>query len=338
MAATHKSKIKSASAQHRPLPPLARLTTAKTAYVQFKSAPFPYRGRIPDSGKPFLDVTENDRHGHTSRDGVHWEDQIYHDSRVLLYIPNGFDVRRPALMVVFFHGNGALLERDVVERQQVVAQLQRSGINAVLVVPQFAMDALDSSAGRMWQRRAFAEFITEAGVQLSTLYGDSRAKVALTKLPIVLVAYSGGYLPAAWSLARGGIESRIRGVVLFDALYGQLDKFSDWFLRARKSAFCMSAFTESTQDGNEAMMEDLHDAGLRVQTSLPTSLTPGSVAFIRSAPNIKHEDFVTLAWTENPLTAVLSKIPGYSQVPLAPKKSPTKKQHKLSSKSAKTKK
>jgi hypothetical protein len=194
------------------------------------------------------------------------------------------------------------------------------------------MDALDSSAGRMWQRRAFAEFIIEAGLQLSTLYGDSRAKAALTKLPIVLVVYSGGYLPAAWSLSRGGIESRIRGLVLFDALYGQLDKFADWFLRARKSAFCISAFTESTEDGNEAMMEDLHDAGVRIQTSLPTSLTSGSVAFIRSALSIKHEDFVTMAWTENPLTAVLTKIPGYSQAPPAPKKSPVNKQHKLSKK------
>ena len=50
-------------------------------------------------------------------------------------------------------------------------------------------------------------------------------------MPVILVAYSGGYLPAAFALAQGGAGERVRGVVLLDALYGEEDKFADWIER-----------------------------------------------------------------------------------------------------------
>ena len=113
---------------------------------------------------PFLDAADGERHGHTSlRGGIYWEDQTYSDRRVLLYIPKGFDPRRPALIVVFFHGNGATLARDVRDRQQVPRQVAESGLNAVLVAPQFAVDALDSSAGRFWEPGVFAQFLARPG-------------------------------------------------------------------------------------------------------------------------------------------------------------------------------
>ena len=62
----------------------------------------------------------------------------------------GFDPKRPAVMVVFFHGHGANLAQDVYDRQQVPAQITAAGVNAVLVAPQFAVDAADSSAGKFW--------------------------------------------------------------------------------------------------------------------------------------------------------------------------------------------
>ena len=123
---------------------LAPLPASKTALVPFDVSPFPYRGEVPEKNRPFLDVVDGDRHGHASeRGGTYWEDQTYSDRRVLLHIPKGFDPRRPALIVVFFHGNEATLARDVRNRQQVPRQVAESGLNAVLVAPQFAVDALD---------------------------------------------------------------------------------------------------------------------------------------------------------------------------------------------------
>ena len=51
------------------------------------------------------------------------------DARVL-HIPEKFDARRPAVMIVFFHGHGATLERDVRDRQRVPEQISHSGANA----------------------------------------------------------------------------------------------------------------------------------------------------------------------------------------------------------------
>ena len=53
-------------------------------------------------------------------------------------------------------GNNATLSRDVIARQQIVRQLSDSGLNAVLVAPQLALDAQDSSAGRFWSAGGFA--------------------------------------------------------------------------------------------------------------------------------------------------------------------------------------
>ena len=81
-------------------------------------------------------------------------------------------------------------------------QLSDSGLNAVLVAPQLAVDAKDSSAGRFWSSGGFASFLSEAQSKLGDLYPNARG--AFRRMPIVIVAYSGGYLPAAYSLAVGG--------------------------------------------------------------------------------------------------------------------------------------
>ena len=120
---------------------------------------------------------------------------------LLIAVARGFDIRKPALIVVFFHGNGATLSRDVLDRQQVAAQLGASNLNAVLVAPQFAVDAADSSAGRFWQRGVFKKFVDEATRKLALQYHDRRVESAFKPSKVVLVAYSGGYLPASWSLA-----------------------------------------------------------------------------------------------------------------------------------------
>ncbi len=68
-------------------------------------------------------------------------------------------------------------------------------------------------------------------------------------MPIVIVAYSGGYLPAAYSLAVGGDQGRVRGLVLLDALYGERDKFVSWAEGPGRSAFFVSAYSTSSQRG-----------------------------------------------------------------------------------------
>ena len=290
---------------------LNAIPATKTALIPFDVTPFPYSGMIPDTGKPFLDVVEGDRRGHSSpRGGVVWEDQAYHDHRVLLSIPAGFDLNRPAVIVVYFHGNNATLERDVVTRQQVPRQLADSGLNAVLIAPQFALDARDSSAGRFWEPNVFGRFIDEAASRLGTLYGSERAAEVLRQAPVLLVSYSGGYLPTAYSLKYWGDSSRLRGVVLLDSTYGEQDKFADW-IASRRDAFFFSAYSKSTSDGNLTLQQQLAQRGVGFATAIPATLGGGSVVFLAAPDGVEHNDFVTRAWAADPLAAVLSRVPGF---------------------------
>src|ERR1700704_172718 len=297
---------------------LAPLPSSKTALVPFDVTPFPYHGDVPDKNRPFLDVLDGERRGHsTVRGGTYWENQTYSDQRVLLHIPKGFDPRRPALMVVFFHGNEATLARDVGERQAVPRQVTESGLNAVLVAPQFAVNALDSSAGRFWEPGVFAQFVREAGERLTELYGDARARGTFHAAPVVVAAYSGGYNPAAFVLQSGRADDRLRGVALFDALYGEYDKFAGW-LEKRPPAFFVSTFGKASREENATLQRMLTARDIPFQNALPANLARGSVAFIAATDDVKHIDFMTEAWVNDPLKVVLRRIPGFTRTSTVP--------------------
>jgi hypothetical protein len=298
-------------------PALAQpLPATRTALVPFDISPFPYRGEVPEKHMPFLDVMNGERHGHTSqRGGVYWEDVTYSDRRVLLSIPKGFDIRRPALIVVFFHGNGATLARDVRNRQQVPRQIADSGLNVVLVAPQFAVDAQDSSAGRFWEPTVFNQFVDEAMGRLATLHGDPRAQQAFAAAPVVLVAYSGGYMPAIYAMTVGGAAKRLRGVILLDALFGEIDTFANW-LSQKPPAFFVSAYGKASRNENGELQRLLKESGVGFQTAIPRSLTPRSVTFVAADDTAEHNDFANTSWVKDPIKVLLARVPGFARTPL----------------------
>jgi len=279
-----------------------------TKLVSMKSSAFPYYGNNPASEAPFLNIAKGDRRGHRSYSGrVYWQDETYNDSRVLVHIPETFDLRKPGVIVVFFHGNGATLERDVRDRQLVPQQISESGVNAVLLAPQMAVDAADSSAGKFWQPGGFKRFMNESADTLARLSGDPSAAKAFANMPIVIVGYSGGFLPTAWSLDVGGISDRVRGVILLDAVYGQLDKFASW-IENHRSGFFVSSYTHYTARHDRDLMQMLREKGIAVSEDMDGPLRPGSVVFVETPEGITHRDYVTRAWTNNPIEEVLVKM------------------------------
>lgn len=288
------------------------LGEAKTQLVAFDAAPFPYRGFLPDSRKPFLDKRDGERRGRAnSRGDVYWEDTTYADRRSLLYLPQGFDPAKPVLILLYLHGNGATLERDVAVRQAVPRQVAESGQNVALVAPQFAVDAADSSAGNFWRGGHFAKYLDEAAERLMRLYGNRSAGRGLNLASVVVVAYSGGYLPAAYALERGGANHRIKGVILMDALYGEEAKFAAWFAARRSQAFLLSAYTDSTKEENATLQGLLARRRIPFTRSLPRTLSAGTAAFVATGGLDMHGDFVTRAWGPDPLKQALAMIPGY---------------------------
>jgi len=280
----------------------------QTALIGLKSSAFPYLGNNPRTDEPFLNVSKGDRRGHRSYGGrVYWQDETYNDNRVLMHVPDHFDVRKPGVIVVFFHGNGATLERDVRDRQLVPQQISDSGVNAVLLAPQLAVDAADSSAGKFWQPGGLKRFVAESTDHLARLYGDPGAAKAFANMPVVIVGYSGGFLPAAWSLDAGGLGNRVRGVFLLDAVYGELDKFASW-IENNRSGFFVSAYTRYTKRHDRELMEMLKDKGIAISEDMDGPLRPGSAVFVETPEGVTHRDYVTHAWTENPVKEVLVKM------------------------------
>lgn len=285
-------------------PPREDLTTL----VSLKSSAFPYLGNNPHTDEPFLNVSKDGRRGHRSYGGrVYWQDQTFNDNRVLMHIPENFDVRKPGVIVVFFHGNGATLERDVRDRQMVPQQITDSGVNAVLLAPQLAVDAADSSAGKFWQPGGLKRFVAESADHLASLYGDPGAAKAFANMPVIIVGYSGGFVPTAWSLEVGGLGDRVRGVFLLDAVYGELDKFASW-IENNRTGFFVSAYTRYTQRHDQELMQMLKEKGIAISDEMDGPLRPGSVVFVKSPDGVRHRDYVTHAWTENPVKEVLVKM------------------------------
>ena len=87
------------------LPNLSAVKQANTRLIGFDNSAFPYGGKSPRG-------TPGSRHG---------------DNRVLVHVPPGFDARKPGVIVVFFHGHGATLERDVRDRQLLPRQITEFG-------------------------------------------------------------------------------------------------------------------------------------------------------------------------------------------------------------------
>jgi pimeloyl-ACP methyl ester carboxylesterase len=153
--------------------------------------------------------------------------------------------------------------------------------------------------------------VREAGDQLTKLYGDPRAAKTFSNMPIIIVAYSGGYLSAATSLERGGLKGRVRGVVLLDALYGELGGFADWISHNR-SGFFVSAWTQSTRGRNMELERMLSDRDVSfARGAIKTANLNGSVVFLPGDDGIRHRDFVNHAWTEMPIKDVLARLPEY---------------------------
>jgi len=285
-------------------PPHEDLTTL----VSLKSSAFPYFGNNPRSDQPFLNVSDGERRGHRSYSGrVLWQNETFNDNRVLMHVPESFDIRKPGVIVVFFHGHGATLERDVRNRQLVPQQITDSGVNAVLLAPQLAFDAADSSAGKFWEPGGLKRFVNESASHLAELYGDPDATKTFANMPVIIVGYSGGFVPAAWSLEVGGLGNRVRGVFLLDAVYGELDKFASW-VENNRTGFFISSYTRSTARHEQELIHMLRGKGIAVSEDIDAPLRPGSVVFIETPEGVRHRDYVTQAWTHEPLKDVLVKM------------------------------
>jgi len=238
------------------------------------------------------------------------------DDTVIVFVPDTFrfQAEEGISLLVHFHGHNSSAERAIAAhslREQLVDSRQ----NAILVVPQLALFAADSSCGKLASPGAFARLLggalsTAARVGRTTL-GASRFSERSALGRVCLSAHSGGYHAAACSLRHGGVE--ISETYLFDALYAESDVFRDWVLARRGdpatsrhklvSYFTVGAPTECLNNGLRASLERsgvLVSEELREGQLSRRDLSHADAVFVRT--EVAHS---SVTWETNALRDAL---------------------------------
>ena len=228
--------------------------------------------------------------GHTYEGKAYPADVHYSDSTVAIFVPKGFRASDATDLVFYFHGWRNNVD-DTLKQFKVAEQLEASGVNAVLVLPEGPKNAPDSFGGKLEETGVFAGLVADV---LGTL--KARGLVATTKpASIVLAGHSGAYRVMAFILTRGGLTANVREVYLFDALYGQAEKFAHWIDRFPGKLIDIYTADGGTKDPSRDFMDDLRAwdipfAAVPESAVTPDLLKKNRLVFIDSP--LGHDDVV----------------------------------------------
>lgn len=163
----------------------------------------------------------------------------YDDPTVIVFVPDHFRLpkARKVDVLVHFHGHNTTAKRATAAHL-LREQLHDSKQNALLVVPQGPVNAVDSSGGKLDRAGGLSRMLGELLQELrrsdaGKALGDSSLAGVKDVRHLCLSAHSGGYRVAASCVRRGGVN--VNETFLFDALYGEVAAFRSW-VAARKSA------------------------------------------------------------------------------------------------------
>jgi hypothetical protein len=259
---------------------LAQTTPApqgRTYLQPFASAPFPHASRAQ---------------GHRYEGQLYDAATHYSDSTVGIYVPQRYRDRSTADFVVHFHGwkNNV---HHVLERYRLREQIDASGRNAILIVPQGPKDAPDSGDGKLeLDPDGFARFMNDVAAWLRANGVISNERIGR----IIITAHSGGYGGAGGVLTRGGMNENVTDVILFDAAYGYYDAFANW-TKAAPPHHLLSVFTDDTSTGNAALMGMVQAAQPNIYVRLGDTLTAAALdtrapTFVLTT-SIAHDDLLT---------------------------------------------
>jgi hypothetical protein len=205
--------------------------------THLSSAPFPHPLRAA---------------GHTYQKQFFPADKHYYDSSVALFIPRGFRQTEAVDLLVHLHGWWNNIDTTL-SKYKLPQQLFESGKNAILVVPEGPRNAPDSFAGKLEDAGGLKRFITDV---VDFLFKESRIKTRSVG-KIILSGHSGGYHGISFALMRGGMADAVSEVYLFDALYGQTEKYARWIDHYPGKMITIYTDSGGTKEETEGLMEDL---------------------------------------------------------------------------------
>ena len=176
--------------------------------------------RITSSYTSFPDTAR--ANGHTYNKVLYDAATHYMDSSVLIIAPKKLNANKKVDMVFWLHGWGNNIDTAALYFE-LIKQFAASNLNAVLVLAETTKDAPDSYGGKLEYNNTFKELVADI---MQELKKEKAVSKKCEPGNILLAGHSGAYRVMAFILANGNMP--VKEVVLFDALYGQTDKYLNW--------------------------------------------------------------------------------------------------------------
>ena len=206
------------------------------------SAPFPHPNRI---------------NGHIYNNQTFSYQEHYSDSSVAVFIPKGFTPTMNTNIVVYFHGWYNNID-SACAQFKLIEQFYESNKNAIFVFPEGPKNSPDSFGGRLEEKNGLSYLIGDV-----LKYLGEKGKLNSSKIGnIILAGHSGAFRVLSFCLMRGGLTQHISDVILFDALYGQTEKYVHW-IENFKGRF-INIYTDGggTKSETENLMNDFNGWGI----------------------------------------------------------------------------
>ena len=222
-------------------------------------------------------------HGYTHDSSFYGVSEHYNDNSVLLIIPGHLNRKGKIDLVFWFHGWNNNID-TAMKFYEIEKQFIASTRNAILVMAETAKDAPDSYGGKLENPGVFKALVTDI---IAKLKGQKVIDQKSEPGHIVLAGHSGAYRVIAFILENGKVP--VEEVYLFDALYGQTDKFMTWIKEDKEHHF-VNWYTNHGGGTDEMSIKMMHQLGddslsytlIEEQSLNPTNVKTNRILFVHS--------------------------------------------------------
>ncbi len=143
----------------------------------------------------------------------------YSDSSAYIFVPDYFDKTKPFQFVFWFHGWSNNID-SALAQYKLQQQFYDAHLNAIFIFPEGPKNSPDSYAGKFEKPDTFNYFIKDVNSFLI------KEKIINKNIipELIYAGHSGAYRAMAYLLLHSSYRSK--GILLFDALYAEQEKFA----------------------------------------------------------------------------------------------------------------
>ena len=162
----------------------------------------------------------------------------YNDSSAYIFVPAYFDKTKPFHFVCWFHGWSNNIDSALVE-YKLQEQFDAAKLNAIFIFPEGPKNSPDSYGGKFEKPGVFNLFMKEV---VQFLSNQKIISSTIHSFDLIYAGHSGAYRVMSYLLLNSSYTCK--GILLFDALYGQQEKFT-MYLQQHTSCKMINIYTDN---------------------------------------------------------------------------------------------